>query len=231
MEKFDRLKMLIGEDVLFSLSTKTILVVGCGGVGQAVIEGLVRSNIGHIILVDPDCFDISNCNRQLLATKNTVGKKKVFCIEEHIKEINENCRVSIFDTKLTDKNINEIINFDIDYIIDACDDIKAKKSLILACNRKNISFISTMGTGKRLNPEHLTITTLDKTNNDPIARILRKFCKEQNLRNKIWVCFSKELPKKIEGKEIASCAFVPNCAGFLIASKVINDLIKEKQQI
>ena len=226
--KFNRLENLIGALSLEKLKNSTILVIGLGGVGGYVVEALARSGIGNLILVDYDIVDITNFNRQIVAINDNIGKYKVDCFKERIESINEECNVTIYNLKIDNDNIKYIFNAKIDFVIDAVDDIRAKVSIINYCLEHNIDFISSMGTGNRLDPSKLTITTLNKTYNDPLARIIRsKF--DKNIQKKITVCLSLELPLKVTDKTvIGSNAFVPSSAGLLIASHIIRKINETK---
>ena len=226
--KFNRLENLIGSFSLEKLKKTTVLVIGLGGVGGYVVEALTRSGIGNLILVDYDKVDITNFNRQIIAINENVGKYKVDCFKERIASINEECNVTIYNLRIDNDNIKDIFNTKIDFVVDAVDDVKAKVSIINYCLEHNIEFISSMGTGNRLNPSKLTITTLDKTYNDPLARIIRsKF--DKNIQKKITVCLSLELPLKVTDKTvIGSNAFVPSSAGLLIASHIIRKINETK---
>ncbi len=223
--KFNRLENLIGTLSLEKLKNSTILVVGLGGVGGYVVEALARSGIGNLILVDYDIVDITNFNRQIIALNDNIGKYKVDCFKERIESINEDCNVTIYNLKLDNDNIKDIFNTKIDFVVDAVDDVRAKTSIINYCLEHNIDFVSSMGTGNRLDPSKLTITRLDKTYNDPLARVIRsKF--DKNIQKRITVCISTELPIKVKDKSvIGSNAFVPSSAGLLIASYIIRKLI------
>ncbi len=223
---FDRLELLIGKENLNKIKTKNILVIGCGGVGGNCITALIRSGIENITLIDFDKIDISNINRQEVAYLSNVGKSKVESMKNILLDINSNVKVNAIDMYLDESNIKEIFdNNSFDYVIDACDSIKTKEAIILECINRNINFITCTGTGYRMHPEMLKITELKKTSGDPIARLLRKWVKDSRIKGKIMVCTSDELPIG-RGKPIASCSFVPPSAGLLIASHVINNIIK-----
>lgn len=226
MSKFERLEWLIGKNNLDILADKKVLVVGCGGVGGYVIEALVRSGIGHLVIVDYDVVSISNCNRQIIALDSTIGCKKVDCFAKRIYDINNTCQLTCYDVKLDDNNIETIIDDSIDFVVDACDDSDAKLALISYCSKKSIPIISSMGTGNRMDPSKLYITTLDKTMNDPLARVMRQKIRKAGIKNKVVVCTSLEIPVKLENR-IGSCSFVPASAGLLIASYVIGNIKKE----
>ena len=223
---FDREIKLIGIDNYNKIKSKTIAVIGLGGVGGYAVEALVRSGVENLIVVDYDIVDITNLNRQIISLQNNVGKNKTDVIKDRILSINPNCNVVIINKKLDETNLIEIFNYDIDYIVDACDTVKVKEKLILECIKRNINQISCMGTGNKLNPELLSITDIRKTNYDPLAKRLRKYVKDNNIKEKVMVVSSSEQPKKVEGC-ISSISFVPSVAGLLCASYVINDIIKD----
>ena len=225
--KFDRLNKIISKESIDYIGKKAVLVLGCGGVGGYVIESLVRSNIGTIIIVDFDTIDESNINRQIIAMDSTIGKYKVDVFEDRIKDINNKCRVIKIKDKINTDNINILFENDVDFFVDACDDLKVKKQVILECINRDIPFISSMGTGNKLDPSKLEIVDIRKTVNDPIARILRKFIKDNKINKKVLVCSSRELPIKTGDRTPGSTAFVPSSAGLLISSYIINYLIKK----
>lgn len=225
---FDRLELLIGKDNLDKIKSKKVLVVGIGGVGGSAVTSLIRSGIENIVLIDFDSVDITNLNRQAVAYQSTIGMKKVDAMEKIIKEINPSCNISKYDLFLDSNNIKEIFdNEKPDYIIDACDSKETKKSIILEALNRKIKFISSMGTGNKLDPTKLEITDIRKTVNDPLARIFRKWVKDNKINSKITVLSSREVPKKT-GNVVASNSFVPNSAGLLITSYIINDIILNK---
>ena len=223
--KFSRLENLIGILSLEKLQNATILIVGLGGVGGYVVEALARSGIGNLILVDYDRVDITNFNRQIIAINNNVNRYKIDCFKDRIRDINEECNVITYNLKVDSTNIKDIFNNNIDFVVDAVDDIKAKELIINYCIENNIDFISSMGTGNRLDPSKLLVTTLDRTYNDPLARIMRsKF--DKKIQKKITVCTSIEVPLKVKDKTvIGSNAFVPSSAGLLIASYIVKKFI------
>ena len=224
--RFDRLSFLIGKDKVNELKNKKVLVLGLGGVGGYVVESLVRSGIGNIIIVDYDIIDITNINRQIIALDSTIGIKKTEAFEKRIKDINNSCNIKVIDKFINEENFLELFNEEVDYFIDCCDSIKTKKSVIKYSLENNIPIISSMGAGNRMNPEDLRITEIRKTSNDPLARIIRKYLKDEKINKKLMVMCSIELPKKTKDK-IASNSFVPASAGLLISSYVIKQLIKE----
>lgn len=223
--KFNRLENLIGSFSLERLKKTTVLVVGLGGVGGYVVEALARSCIGNLILVDYDKIDITNFNRQIIAINENIGKYKVDCFKERIVSINENCNVITYNLKIDNDNIKDVFTKKIDFVVDAVDDVRAKVVIINYCLEHNIDFISSMGTGNRLDPSKLNILKLDKTYNDPLARVMRSNF-DKSIQKKITVCTSFELPLKVKDKSvIGSNSFVPSSAGLLITSYIVRKII------
>ena len=224
---FDRLELLIGKDNLDKIKSTKVLIVGVGGVGGECAVSLVRSGIKDIVIIDFDKVDITNLNRQVVAYHSTIGKKKVDVLENILKDINPECNVSKYDIYLDKDNIKEIFDRENpNYIIDCCDSKETKKEIILESLNRNIDFISSMGTGNKLDPSLLEITDIRKTNNDPLARIFRKWVKDEKINKKISVLCSKEVPTHT-GNVVASSSFVPNSAGLLISSYVIRKIINK----
>ena len=223
--KFSRLEKIIGSDKVNDLSNKSVLVLGVGGVGGYVVESLARSNIGTLIIVDYDKVEESNINRQIIALNSTIGKSKVDVLEERIKDINSGCKVIKIDKFIDNNNFNELFDNHIDYFVDACDTVLVKKLVIKECLKRNIPFISSMGTGNKLDPSKLEIIDIRKTVNDPLARLLRKFVKDEKINKKVMVLSSKELPIKTGERTPGSSAFVPSSAGLLIASYIVRSFI------
>ena len=226
--KFSRLEKVIGKENLNNLKNKSVLILGCGGVGGYVVESLARSGIGTLILVDFDVIDESNINRQIIALDSTIGKNKVDVFEERIKDINKDCKVIKINKFIDENNINEVFDYNIDFFVDACDAVPTKKAVIKECLKRKIKFISSMGTGNKLDPSKLEITDIRKTVNDPLARIIRKFVKDEKINSKILVLSSKEVPIKTGESTPGSTAFVPSSAGLLISSYIVNYFIKKQ---
>lgn len=221
--QWQRLESLIGSEKVSKLSKKTVLIVGIGGVGSYVVESLARCNIGTIIIVDFDTIDVTNINRQIIALNSTIGKKKVDVMETRIKDINPNCNVIKYDLFFDEDTKDIILNNKIDFIVDSCDSVESKKLLIKEALQRNIDFISSMGTANKFNPTLLEITEIRKTINDPLARIMRKFVKDEKIAKKIMVLSSKEVPLKNKNI-LGSNSYVPSSAGLLISSYVIDKL-------
>ena len=225
LHKFDRLSRVIGDDKVLQLTEKTVLVLGVGGVGGYVCEALARSGIGKLIIVDFDLVDETNINRQIIALDSTIGLKKVDVLENRIKDINSGCEVIKIDKFIDKDNLFELFSYDIDYFVDACDTMTVKKMVITECIKRKIKFISSMGTGNKLDPSKLEIVDIRKTINDPLAKVIRKFVKDEKINSKVMVLSSSELPIKTGERTPGSTAFVPASAGLLIASYVVRQFI------
>lgn len=225
--RFSRLEKVIGEDNVSLINNKCVLILGVGGVGGYVAEALARSNVGKLILVDFDVVDESNINRQIIALEPTIGMKKVDVLEKRIKEINSGCEVVKIDRFIDLENYLELFEYNIDYFVDACDTMTVKKAVIKECIKRKINFISSMGTGNKLDPSKLEIVDIRKTINDPLAKVIRKFVKDEKINGKVMVLSSTELPVKTGERTPGSTAFVPASAGLLIASYVVRQFIKK----
>lgn len=219
---FERVISLIGIDNYNKIKNTNILLVGIGGVGSTVLEGLVRSGIENITLVDYDTIDITNLNRQLITNNTNIGNLKTLEAKNRALSINSSINIKTFNLKLSKENL-DIIKDNYDYIIDACDTIDTKIELYKYSKLNNIKIISSMGMANRLDPSKIEISTLNKTINDPLSRILRKRCKEENISLNIPVVYSKELPIKKDG--LYSMIITPSTAGLYIVYYIINDII------
>lgn len=218
MSEFSRVSMLID---INQLKNKTVAIVGIGGVGGYVAESLARSGVGKLILVDYDVVDETNINRQIIALHSTIGKKKVSLMEERIHDICEDTQVVSYRIMYGEENRYDIFSEKIDFLVDACDIVRSKQILITECLNRGIPFISSMGTGNRLDPSKLTVTDLAKTEGDPLARIMRKWAKDRGIRTPIPVLYSSELPIKTGTRQPGSLIFVPASAGLLIGSYIV----------
>lgn len=224
---YDRIIPLIGDNNLNKIKNKHILVIGVGGVGGYAVEALVRSGIQNITIIDYDKIDISNINRQIIAKETNVGQTKVEAWQERIKEINKNITVIPLTIKLDENNIDTILNTKYDYIVDACDTTIVKKLLIKKCKEKDIKLITVCGMGKKLNPSLVKICDIKETSYDPLAKSIRKYIKDENIKGKVPVVFSSEEPKKNNQNLVSSMMMVPSVAGITAAYYIINDIIKE----
>jgi len=220
---YDRIIKLIGEEDFEKIRNAKILLVGVGGVGSFAYEALIRSGFQNITIIDKDKVEITNLNRQLVATLNTIGMIKVDIAKDKAFNINENIKIKAIEEFLDKNNINTL-DKDYDYIIDACDTLNTKLELIRFANENNIKIIASMGVGNRIDASLIKVKRLDKTNSDPLAKRLRKLVKDNNLNSKIPVVCSEEIPYK-KG-EVNSMITSPGIAGLLMVNYIINDIIK-----
>ena len=231
LNQFSREELLIGKEALEKLQNSKVAIFGIGGVGSFVVEGLVRAGIGNFILVDKDVVDITNINRQLIATNKTIGKSKVDIAKERILEINSNAKVETYNEFFMPET-EGLIDDSIDYIVDCVDTVKAKIELVVRANEMDIPIISSMGTGNKLDPTKFEVTDIYKTSICPLAKVIRKELKAREIK-KLKVVYSKEQPIRREKlnqetttKQVpASISFVPSVAGLIIAGEIIKDLI------
>lgn len=221
---FDRIEKLIGKENLEKIQSSCVAVVGLGGVGGYAVEALVRSGVGTLIIVDYDRVDVSNLNRQIISQVGNISLLKTDLMEKRILEINPKCRVIKIFKKLDMENIASLFSYSFDYLIDACDTIVVKQELIRLCLEKEIGFISSMGTGNKLEPSLLEVTDVRKTSYDPIAKRIRKYLKDHHIHGKVPVVYSKECREKFTG-DIPSMVFVPATAGLLCANFIIKKII------
>lgn len=230
LDEFSRTELLIGKENLDKLKKSKVAIFGLGGVGSYVVEALARAGVSNFVLVDNDKVSISNINRQLIATYDTVDKLKVSVTKDRILSINKNAKIEIYNT-FFDINNADMIDESIDYIVDAIDSVNSKIDLVKIANKLNIPIISSMGTGNKLDPTKFEVSDIYKTSVCPLAKVIRKRLKAENIK-KLKVVYSKEEPKAIEsliedGKRVnSSISFVPSVAGLIIASEVVKDLIK-----
>ena len=221
----DRTEKLIGSDALEILKKSKVAVFGLGGVGSFTAEALVRAGVGSISIIDHDTVNITNINRQLIALNSTVGRQKTEVLEKRLKDINEDVEVDIFDFFFLPENSSKIEFRGFDYVCDCVDTVTAKLEIIRKAKEADVPVISCMGTGNKLNPSLFEITDIEKTSVCPLAKVMRKECKDRDYRN-VKVLYSKEQPVNVGDRTPASISFVPSVAGLIIAGEVINDLIK-----
>ncbi len=229
---FNRTRRLIGDQAVNKLSQAKVIVFGIGGVGSYVCEGLARSGVGHITLVDSDEISITNINRQLPATTKTVGQKKAKVMAERIKEINPDCDAVDIELFYIEESKNQIDLTEFDYVVDAVDTVSAKILLVEECNRLGVPIISSMGTGNKLDATKFRVSDIYKTSVCPLARIMRLELKKRGIK-KLKCLWSDEQPRVpvFESDEIsakrnipASISYVPSVAGLIIAGEVIKDI-------
>lgn len=235
-EKFIRTEMLLGSSAMEKLKGSRVAVFGVGGVGGYTVEALARSGVGTIDVIDNDEVALSNLNRQIIATVDTLGMPKIEAAKQRILSINPEAKVNVHNTFYLPENADDFDFSLYDYVVDAIDTVTAKISLVMKCNEAGTPIISSMGTGNKLNPCELEVTDIYKTSVCPLARVMRKELKDRGVK-KLKVVYSKEEPIKpriTEGEETApgkrvtpgSTSFVPSVAGLIIASEVIKDLVR-----
>ena len=232
-----RERLLIGDKGLSRLADATACVLGLGGVGGAAAEALCRAGVGHLILVDHDTVDLTNLNRQIFATMDAIGKKKIDAAKHRLYSINPSIQLTLLDTFYLPDCREEVFSYAPDFIIDAIDTVTAKLDLAQQCGMRGIPLISCLGTGNRFDPSKLTVGTIEETTGCgcPLARVIRRECKKRNIQ-KLPVVFSTEFPAQgicsddsPTGRHSpGSISFVPPVAGYLLASFAVRSLLKLK---
>lgn len=225
MEFLSRTERMIPKEDIEKINDNSVIVFGLGGVGGSCVEALVRAGIGEIGLVDGDEYEITNINRQAFATTKTLGRRKVDACEERLFEINPKLKIKKYDLFISEENIRDIDFESYDYVVDAIDTITSKLLIIREAYDRNIKIISAMGAGNRLDPTKFQVMEIEKTQNDPVARIMRKKLKEMGIKKLKVVC-SSELPIKTSDRTPGSISFVPPVCGMVLASQVIRDILK-----
>ena len=220
---FERVIDFLGEDNLNKIKNTTVLIVGLGGVGGYALETLVRSGIESLILIDYDKVDNSNLNRQIITNKSNIGLYKVDVAKDRVLSINPDCNVTILKEFLNKDNINMLDKYNIDYIVDACDTLDAKKLLIDYSIEHNIDIISSMGTANKIEPTKLEVLDIRKTSYDPLAKKLRKYVLDKKINKKIMVVSSTEVP--IRRDKLSSLVFVPATSCILCANYIIKKIV------
>lgn len=225
-EAWNRTEQLIGADNLQKLATARVAVFGLGGVGSYVAEALARSGVGALDLIDRDVIDVTNINRQLYATHDTVGRPKVEVARERIAQINPDCRVTTYQTFFLPDTADAFDFSAFDYVADAIDTVTAKIELAVRCQQSGTPLISAMGTGNKLDPTAFEVADIYQTDGCPLARIMRKLCRQRQIK-RLKVVYSPELPQPAtNGRLPGSMPFVPPVAGLILAGEIVKDLIK-----
>ena len=231
-ERFSRAQIIFGKENMSRLAKSRVAIFGLGGVGGYVLEALARSGIGNFDLIDSDKICISNFNRQILATSQTLGEFKVDAARQRVLSINPEANVNAWKIFFLPENSNEFDFKNYDYVIDAVDTVSAKIQIALQAQAAGTKIISCMGTGNKIYPSLLKIADIYETSVCPLARVMRHELKKHGVKN-LKVVFSTEKPlahitaKQNENSRVtvASTAFVPSVAGLLIASEVIQNLL------
>lgn len=223
--QFSRTETLIGTDALNKLFNARVAIFGVGGVGGYIAEALARVGVGTIDLIDNDDVNITNINRQIIATHSTIGLSKVEVAKSRILDINPNTIVNTYNIFYTTET-SENFNFsDYDYIADAIDTVSGKIELVMQAQKEGVPIISSMGAGNKLHPEMFEIADIYKTFVCPLAKVMRTELKKRGVKN-LKVVYSKEPPIKQNGQRVpASISFVPSTVGLIMASAIVNDLI------
>lgn len=247
LNQFSRTQLLLGGEAMKKLSESRVAVFGVGGVGGYACEALVRSGVGHFDLIDDDKVCLTNLNRQIIATRRTVGKYKTDVMKERMLEINPDVDVTSHKCFFLPENADEFPFSEYDYVIDAVDTVTAKLELVMKCRELNVPIISSMGAGNKLDASAFRVADIYKTKMCPLAKVMRRELKKRGVK-KLKVVYSEEKPTRpIEDMSVScrtncicppgaahkcterrdipgSVAFVPSVAGLIIAGEVVKDL-------
>ena len=250
LNQFSRTELLIGKDGEEKLKSAKVAVFGVGGVGSFVVEGLVRAGVGNIVIIDDDKICLTNLNRQIMATRKTIGKYKVDIMKDRILEINPDANVETYKEFYMPDSDTKIITDDLSYVADCVDTVTAKIEIIMKCKEANVPVMSAMGTGNKLDPTRFEITDIYKTSICPLAKVMRKELRKRNV-DSLKVIYSKEEPIVPVSEAESSCktncicppgtkrkcsirnqvpgsiSFVPSVAGLMIAGEIIKDILKK----
>ena len=224
-----RTARLIGESGVARLKRSTVLILGLGGVGGYVLEGLVRAGVGRFVLADCDVFSESNLNRQILATRETVGRKKTEVASERARAINPEAEVFTYDAFLDQNTVPELFSLsEISFCVDAVDNVTAKIAAVCEAKRRGVPVVTCMGTGNHLDPSRFVLGDIEKSSVCPLARVMRTELRRRGIRG-VTALWSTEPPQKettADGKRLppASISYVPSVAGLTIAGYVIRSL-------
>lgn len=253
LNQFSRTQLLLGEEAMRKLEQSRVAVFGIGGVGGYVCEALVRSGVGAFDLIDDDKICLTNLNRQIIATRKTVGKYKADVMKERILEINPNASVTVHKCFFLPENAEEFPFDEYDYVVDAVDTVTAKIEIIMQAQRKGIPVISCMGAGNKLDGSQFRVADIYKTKMCPLAKVMRRELKKRGVK-KLKVVYSEEKPTRpIEDMSIScrahcicppgakhkcterrdipgSLAFVPSVAGLIIAGEVVKDIVGKTEE-
>ncbi len=222
-DQFQRTRQLLGSEEVDRLQEASVLLFGIGGVGGFTCEALARAGVGRIHIVDKDVVDVTNINRQIIATHDTVGRPKVDVMKERLLSINPDIRVEATECFYLPDRAAEFDFGAYDYVIDAIDNVSAKLSIICEAKAAGTPVISSMGTGNKLDPTRFEIADIHKTSVCPLAKVIRKGLKDRGIKD-VKVLYSREEPVRTGLRTPASVSFVPSVAGLIIAGEVIKDL-------
>ena len=222
-DQFQRTRQLLGSEEVDRLQESSVLLFGIGGVGGFTCEALARAGVGRIHIVDKDVVDVTNINRQIIATHDTVGRPKVDVMKERLLSINPGIQVEATECFYLPDRAGEFDFSAYDYVIDAIDNVSAKLSIICEAKAAGTPVISSMGTGNKLDPTRFEIADIHKTSVCPLAKVIRKGLKDRGIKD-VKVLYSREEPVRTGLRTPASVSFVPSVAGLIIAGEVIKDL-------
>ena len=249
LDQFSRTQLLLGKEGIDRLAASRVAVFGIGGVGGYVCEALVRSGIGHFDLIDDDRVCLTNINRQIIATRKTVGKYKAEVMAERMREINPDADIRIHKCFFLPENEDEFPFEEYDYVIDAVDTVTAKLALVMKAQQMDIPIISSMGAGNKLDPTAFRVADIYETKVCPLAKVMRTECRKRGVK-RLKVVYSEEKPtrpledmsiscrthcicppgtkhKCTERRDIpGSTAFVPSVVGLIIAGEVVKDICR-----
>lgn len=250
LNQFSRTQLLLGDEAMNKLAASRVAVFGVGGVGGYVCEALIRSGVGAIDLVDDDKVCLTNLNRQIIATRKTIGQYKTQVMKERILDINPDAKVEVHNCFFLPETADDFEFEKYDYVVDAVDTVTAKIALVMKCKEKNVPIISSMGAGNKLDASAFRVADIYKTKVCPLAKVMRRELKKRGVK-KLKVVYSEEMPIKPLEDMSSSCktncicppgaqhkctqrraipgsvAFVPSVAGLIIAGEVVKDLIKD----
>ncbi|MCR4400679.1 MAG: ThiF family adenylyltransferase [Syntrophomonadaceae bacterium] len=226
-DRHARTRAVIGEQGLRRLRESRVMVVGLGGVGSFAAEALARCGVGHLALVDGDCVEPSNLNRQLVALRSTLGMPKTGVMGQRIADIDETIAVTLFTGRVSAESVADLLAWPCDYLVDAIDSIADKAVLLTHCHRAGLPVVSSMGMGNRIDPWQLAVGDISAVHGCPLARRLRRALRAQGIETGIKVVFSRERPRRVaeDGGIIGSLPLVPPAAGIMMAAEVIRDLL------
>ena len=254
LNQFSRTQLLLGKEAMDKLKNSRVAVFGIGGVGGYVCEALVRSGVGHFDLIDDDKVCLTNLNRQIIATRKTVGQYKTDVMKERMLDINPDIEVNVHKCFFLPENAEEFPFEQYDYVVDAVDTVTAKIELVMKAKEMEVPIISSMGAGNKLDPSAFRVADIYKTKMCPLAKVMRRELKQRGVK-KLKVVYSEEKPtrpledmaiscrnqcicppgakhKCTERRDIpGSVAFVPSVVGLIIAGEVIKDLTVEERAI
>lgn len=248
LNQFSRTELLLGKEAMEKLNKSRVAVFGIGGVGGYVCEALVRSGVGAFDLIDNDTVCLTNLNRQIIATRKTIGQHKVDVMKERILEINPEADVRVHKCFFLPETAGDLAFEEYDYVVDAVDTVTAKLELVMKAKEKNVPIISSMGAGNKLDASQFRVADIYKTKVCPLAKVMRRELKKRGVKD-LKVVYSEEMPTRpatdmadafrtdsvslpetdsagTKRRDIpGSVAFVPSVAGLIIAGEVVKDLV------